>query len=457
MATALFILRVGEAAFADVPFVSSTETVRELSARASAALTWGLRAPQVALFLVTPGVARAAEADVRVASDTKSLGAQLFSGDTLAAVGVAPGSWLIARSVTADGGSAGAAAAAASDVVALLGAFIGETLPASQAAVFRFHYAFSSDRASLLAGAFKAHDAISVRAKLRNVLSTSTRAQFLLESGVVLDGPVGASVGRAGTAIFFALRGARVLCAKVGLSAVIRHEWAAMVAVHGDGARVAPTVARAEACEDVPSDTIARAALLMPLFPLSVADAAAALPAGPGRARDALAASVALCGLAAVEAFARAGWAHGDIKPANLMLTGGASAACVLIDLGTARAAGEIFVESSLFSLNELRCASAGYDLVCLGATLAMLQHEIFVEEGVTTRASLLEAVRLKGDIASSGARPPASLVAEAALALGAQRDVPPGTLRALANEVAAAAASLGSPALDDIWPRNAS
>ena len=75
------------------------------------------------------------------------------------------------------------------------------------------------------------------------------------------------------------------------------------------------------------------------------------------------------------------------------MLTG-ASAACVLIDLGTARAVGDAFSESSIFSLNEPRVASAGYDLVCLGATLAMLQLELFVEEGVTTRATLLEAVR---------------------------------------------------------------
>ena len=52
-------------------------------------------------------------------------------------MGVAPGAWLIARSVTADGGGAGGGTAAASDVVALLGAFIGESLSASQAAAFR--------------------------------------------------------------------------------------------------------------------------------------------------------------------------------------------------------------------------------------------------------------------------------------------------------------------------------
>jgi hypothetical protein len=228
-----------------------------------------------------------------------------------------------------------------------------------------------------------------------------------------------------------------------------------MEAVHGRGARVAPTVACAEGCEDIPSDYApGRAALLLPLYPLSLADALVALPAGPSRARDALSASAALCGLAAIAAFARAGWSHGDIKPANIMLTG-ASAACVLIDLGTARALGDAFSESSIFSLNEPRVASAAYDLVCLGATLAMLQLELFVEEGVTTRASLLEAVRRVAADAVSP-RAPAALVAEGALALGARAGVGIEDVRALAEAIASSAAALGAPALDDIWPRDA-
>ncbi len=290
------------------------------------------------------------------------------------------------------------------------------------------------------------------------MLSSSTRARFFLSSGIVLDGPVGASVGEAGTAVLFALRGARALCAKVGSRALVRREWAAMVAVHGDGVRIAPTVVRAESCEDLtPSDGFERAALLLPLFPLSLADASYALPYGQGPARDALAASAAVCGLAAIAAFMRVGWAHGDIKPANIMLAGGSSSACVLIDLGTARPIGDTFTESSLFSLKEPRVASTAYDLVCLGATLAMLQLEIFVDEGVTTRASLLAAVKQAAG-ASSGARPPASLVAEAVLSLAAHFDADSGidVLRALANEVAKDSEALGAPPLVDVWPRDA-
>ena len=226
-----------------------------------------------------------------------------------------------------------------------------------------------------------------------------------------------------------------------------------MEAVHGRGARVAPTVACAEGCEDIPSD-YGRAALLLPIYPLSLADWMAALPSGPSRARDALSASAALCGLAAIAAFARAGWSHGDIKPSNIMLTY-SSSACVLIDLGTARAVGESFAESSIFSLNEPRVASAGYDLVCLGATLAMLQLELFVEEGETTRALLLAAVQR---VAAGAAGPcaPAALAAEGALALGARAGVGIEDVRALAETIAGSAAALGAPALDDIWPRDA-
>jgi len=227
-----------------------------------------------------------------------------------------------------------------------------------------------------------------------------------------------------------------------------------MEAVHGRGARLAPSVACAVGCEDLHADALDRAALLLPLFPRSLADASGALPAGPGRARDALAASAAVCGLAAIAAFARAGWAHGDIKPANMMLSGGASGACVLIDLGTARAVGAAFSEGSLFALSEPRLASAGYDLVCLGATLAMLQLELFVEEGVTTRASLLHAVRRA--LAGMADAPPAARVAEGALALGARGAVGVEEVRALAEAVAGDAAALGAPALQEVWPRDA-
>jgi hypothetical protein len=109
--------------------------------------------------------------------------------------------------------------------------------------VFRTFAAFSVEREALKARTFKAHQANSVRAKLRNVLSSTTRARFLLASGIVIDGPVGAAAGQAGTAVLYALRGARALCAKVGPRAVIRF----VAASAGSEAVLGARLAEAEA------------------------------------------------------------------------------------------------------------------------------------------------------------------------------------------------------------------
>ena len=66
------------------------------------------------------------------------------------------------------------------------------------------------------------------------------------------------------------------------------------------------------------------------------------------------------------------------------------SGACSLIDFGTARKFGDSFSESSDFSLNELRVASVDYDLVCLGATLASVQHDFLITER-SSRSGLRE------------------------------------------------------------------
>ena len=76
------------------------------------------------------------------------------------------------------------------------------------------------------------------------------------------------------------------------------------------------------------------------------------------------------------------------------------------------------------------------------------------MEEGVTTRASLLHAVRRA--LAGMAGAPPAARVAEGALALGARRAVGVEEVRALAEAVAGDAAALGAPALQEVWPRDA-
>jgi len=400
---------------------------------------WGADAGQVRLHLVVHapgGDEPTAEAEAAALE-----GRRLQSGWTLERAGVLPGAWLLARVPPAE--VAAALPPPAADVVELLRAYLPGPLSHTQAYALRFHASFFEERAALAAGGFEPRRAAGLAVKLRNVLSSATRARFALRSGIVLDGPVGGGVGQAGTSILLALRGARVLCAKVGPRAAVYREWEVSQAVHARGARPAPAVARALACEDLPTER-GLAALLLPLYPLTVAAAEAALPRGAGRARNALALSVALGGLAAVAAFAAAGWAHGDIKPANIMLVGGDAEACVLIDFGTARPRGEAFSEGSAFSLAEERTACAGFDLVCLGATLAAVQHEVLIAERGMTRASLLADVRRLGAVAAAAGapRPPASLAAERCLELGARADVSGEEVAALEAEIAAAAAA---------------
>ena len=333
----------------------------------------------------------------------------------------------------------------AADAVALLRAYYPRALSSAEASALRVHAALAAERAALAAGDFNLRDLPALLRKLRSVLSSETRARFLLSSGIVLDGPVGGAVCQAGTTILLALRGARVLCAKVGPCAAVRHEWEVSQAVHRGGAQPVPAVARALSYEDVAMER-GLAALLLPLYPLTVAAAEAALPPGPSSARDDLALAVALSGLAAIAAFAAVGWAHGDIKPTNMMLaaTDAAAADCVLIDFGTARRHGEGFSEGSAFALTEERTASAGFDLVCLGATLAAVQHELLIRERGTTRASLLDDVNRERLAASAGAAAllqPASLAAQRCLELGARgTGVSSDDLTALVAEVQSAA-----------------
>lgn len=255
--------------------------------------------------------------------------------------------------------------------------------------MLRFHPAFVNERASLLRGTFTARDEGRLRLALRNTLATTTRYRVTAASGLLLNGPIGDSTGQAGTSLLLALRGTRVLCAKVG-PARLRSEFAV-------SARLAPfrcpAVLLIESCEEVPkhvgSDNLV--ALVMPVYPMSLSAVVLALPPEPSATRNEVSRAVALRGLAAIAAFSLAGMAHGDIKPSNFVL--GGAGEVVLIDFGTAQPLGSSFTESSIFNLNEPRKAATLYDLVCLGATLAHVQFGALIDDGVTTRASLLHEV----------------------------------------------------------------
>mmetsp|Transcript_13305 Transcript_13305/g.31403 ORF Transcript_13305/g.31403 Transcript_13305/m.31403 type:complete len:211 (-) Transcript_13305:211-843(-) len=170
-------------------------------------------------------------------------------------------------------------------------------------------------------------------------------------------------------------------------------------------------------CVEVPSSGPDKVALLMPAFPMSLADASLTLPPLPtvigeviGEARDVLALNVSLCGICTVQAFACAGLAHGDIKPANFMLETSGTVIC--IDFGTAQNVGESFLEASNFSLNQPRAASSLYDIVSLGATIASL-YDVSISPGATIDRTL---TALRAVMARAGTPPLAMRIAELCL-----------------------------------------
>jgi hypothetical protein len=358
--------------------------------------------------------------------------------------------------------------------VALLSALYAQQSPLDerQQDALRHHDAFAGDRALLAAGALAPRHLRALLRRLETVVASSTRQRSVSASGIVLDGPLSGAQGQTGTSILLALLDGEALCAKVGASAAVSHEWQVSQAIHAH--RTVPTVMRALLYEAVPSSR-GQGMLLMPLYAMSSAAARLALtperalplPPERTRCRDTLAVKVALCGLAGIHAFASAGWAHGDIKPGNIMLGGGKEGGgCALIDFGAARPLGQGLTEfSEHYGLEHRPVASVAYDLACLASTLAVLQYDLPLALAQGRGSALLAALHAQDGAAwqpLGAPRPPGSLAAELCLQLsyrardsaGAGLDL--GELRAAAEAVAGAAgaAGLAVPPVAAVWSR---
>jgi hypothetical protein len=463
---------------------------------------WGVVAAQADLHLVAPGGQEEEPSEAAVAAAAATSSSRLGVGLPLGRAGVTCGAWLLVRVCSAAATAAAAAGghcSAAADPVALLAAYHAAALPEREAELLRHHDAFEGDRSLLSRRAFTARHAVSLLRRLQCFVASTTRRRLASTTGIVLDGPLGGAQGRAGTSIMLALLDGGAFCAKVGLRASLEHEWRVSQAIHARSA--APTVARALALEAVPashaSDSAsAQGLLLLPLYALSVATARVALApeltAAPGarlRCRDALAARVAVCTLAAIAAFARAGWAHGDIKPGNIMIcaAGGSSggsgsgsrgAPCVLIDFGAAQPVGQALAEFSHFGLEFEAAAGLAYDLACLASTLAVVQYDLPLDVGRGSSGALLAVLGAMDAAASAAAaaatapateaagaarqpqgRPPGSLAAELCALLArracAEGGVGEAELRGAAEAVAEAGSWLGLPSLEALWPRD--
>jgi serine/threonine protein kinase len=226
------------------------------------------------------------------------------------------------------------------------------------------------------------------------------------------------------------------MCAKVGSSAAIQHEYNVYTAIHNT--MKAPTLSTPTDAIHLPGGD--RMALILPLYSLTVADATLSMAAGHSAARTTLATNVALCGLASIFALTSGGYAHGDIKPSNLMLDG--SGLVSLIDLRTAQRFEEFFTESSNFSLGELSQSSTDYDLVCLGSTLAFIEHALTPKK-FPTRDEML---------AKLSAGPSSAVTRLAQQCLGPASSRP--SLRQMADDLASASRDLTDiVSLRVVWP----
>jgi hypothetical protein len=328
------------------------------------------------------------ELDLKVPSDYVELkkldGTVLVSDRALAAEGVEDGTHIIATVMAPPQPATTGTAAALSQTVSA--AAVSTRLPslsAHEVELFLYKPEFEEFRRKLIDNNLKERDVPTITRRLRTVVETSTRHRMTMESGIVLDGPIRVASSQASTSLLFAIQGTAVKCAKVGPVAAIQHEHQVYSEIHS--IVTAPTLCLPTDAFRIPGGD--RMALIIPLYNLTVADATFSMAIGHSVARSVLAINVALCGLASMFALNSAGYAHGDIKPGNMMLD--SSGLVTLIDLGTAQRLGDYFTESSNFALGELSLSSVDYDLVCLGSTLAFIEHALHPND-LRTRDAML-------------------------------------------------------------------
>lgn len=260
--------------------------------------------------------------------------------------------------------------------------------------------AFSNFRALLRTDTFSSRHVTSLLVALKRNMSTSTRLKITLENeGISLNGPV-TSFGQSGVEVLYAFDGPLVLCAKVATRAW--REYDVSEEIHRF--RICPTVVQILKKLTIPPSgkwDANQQGFVMPLFPRNVTQAQLAMQLDDVSSRERLAYAVAICGLATIHAFKLAGYAHGDIKPSNMMLSCDRSGVITTVDFGAAARVGEMLQESSKYGLDEERQAGEVYDLVCLGTSILEILQPAFKIEQLSKADALQVLSELKASLQS--------------------------------------------------------
>jgi len=207
--------------------------------------------------------------------------------------------------------------------------------------------------------------------RVTNLVKSSTK-KSISHTGYYFDGPIPCAYGQSHTSLQFVKHCCRVLCAKIGPEDIISVEFEKSNLLHAQQRCI--TVLEATEHLMLPKD---RSALICPYYPSSVA----VFPHGDCDLPIVI--NVAMCTLASIKAFANVGLCHGDIKPANLMLTGD-SQLVVLIDFGSAVPFGEIINGTSIHWGRD--CPPTGslrYDMTCLASVLYTLLYGALPDGGI--------------------------------------------------------------------------
>jgi len=202
--------------------------------------------------------------------------------------------------------------------------------------------------------------------RVRNAIKTATK--FKLQSDgcpYSFDGPIVDARGQGNTSFQYAYRNSTVYCAKIGKNAVVKPEFAIGKLV---GVKKFPSVMPVAALVPVPDEqTNDRVALLTPFYPASLVRFCGAI------ADDDIL-NAARCTLAAIVCFQKIGYCHGDIKPANMMLSN-VDNVVVTIDFGSAALVGSFASggTSDFYGL-DATFGDIWYDRSCLAVSLAHLK-----------------------------------------------------------------------------------